>query len=450
MRITRGEKNSAPSRTTTPNRRNSLLRSEWPLLVYPVLVVAALGILYGVSQSIQRELTPSPAGRVGTPAEAPSVRSLEGETVTPPADAAVGDVAVVQEHNPTTLLGEDHASTFTPDTAETDAQPAATDLESLEGTDRVLAMLRQALQTGDNAQVKQCMDDLVALGDDVVGPLSEIVASRNDATALWAAKALARIGTPTASGVLLDTLTQTGDGPYKEQLAKEISSIDNHDSWPVLLDALQDTADAAVMRAAGTSLARMADKPIVDEIVARYDAAATEEQADRLARMIGNISSPAASESLLALAGDVSATPQDGLEKAAVEALANVADAQCVSYLLRKLEASAPGEDAYLFNAVASISQPQAEAALRYAASGSKEVSAEHGRTAAIYALGNFPNEQTYALLEQIVATEDNASVLSAAARTLETIRNTEPIVAANVAAQGHEDFLLPTNPMQK
>jgi HEAT repeat protein len=138
------------------------------------------------------------------------------------------------------------------------------------------------------------------------------------------------------------------------------------------------------------------------------------------------------------------------LERAAIDALANIGDAQCVSYLLQKLEAAPPGEGAYLFNSITRISQPQAEATLHYAAAGNKEVSAEQGRTAAIYALENFPDEQTCALLEQIVATEENASVVSAAARTLDNIRKAEPVVAANTAAKADELLLPPRNPLQK
>ncbi len=86
-----------------------------------------------------------------------------------------------------------------------------------------------------------------------------------------------------------------------------------------------------VHRAAGASLSRMADTPVLDEIVARYDAALTEEEAARLAQLVRNISSPQASESLRALAGDVSSPALDGLQQAAIEALANVGDAPSVN-----------------------------------------------------------------------------------------------------------------------
>ncbi len=438
------DKNTTASKVRVPSPRDKLLGSEWPLLIYPVLVVAALAVLYGVNRSIQNELAPVSEPRVETPA----TRTQDEGANRPAIETSIplGEVTSFE------MATARNQSQRTPGADRAPALPGEGDTQwqNLQGTARVLAMLRQALKTGDNAQIKQCMDGLMAMGDDAIGPLSETIANGNDETAVWAAKALARMGTPMASSVLLDTLGLIEDGWYKEQMAKETSNIADHDSWPTLLNALQDTTDASVLRAASTALAKMADKPVVDEIVARYEAATTDEEADRLAQMLGNISSPAASESLLALAGSVSSVPQDSLEKAAVNALANVGDTSCVNYLLRKLEATPPGEGNHLYNAITSISQPQAEAALRYAAAGSKDVSAEQGRTAAIYALENFPSEQTYALLEEIVATEDNISVISAAARTLDNIRNAEPVVAANTAATVHEPILLPSNPLQK
>lgn len=425
-------------------RQINRLKAEWPLLIYPVLIVAALAILYGVNQSLQRELTPTSRTRVE-----PSTRETPTHRPDRPEPAGPADASVETNQEPAAATGL-NTPVAGGDPDQGNALPADVEWENLQGAARTLAMLRAALMTGDQAQIKQCMDELVALGDEAVGPLSEVILTGSDATTTWAARALARIGTPTASGVLLESVAQTTDGAYKNQLVKEASNIRNHDSWPTLLNALQDAIDPGVQRAAEASLAQIADKPVVDEIVARYDAAATEEEADRLAKLVGNISSPAAGEALLALAGKVSSAPRDSLEAAAIEALANIGDAQSVGYLLSKLEATPPGEGADLFGTITSIHRPEAEAALQYAAAGSKDVSAEHGRTAAIYALENYPNAQTYALLEQIVAAEENAKVVSAAARTLDRMTNAEPMVAANAASGTYDAPLLPVDPLKK
>jgi HEAT repeat protein len=179
----------------------------------------------------------------------------------------------------------------------------------------------------------------------------------------------------------------------------------------------------------------MADAAIVDEIAALYEAAAPETDLERLTQLLSKINSPKAAESLLSLAGDVSTLPQNDLQKAALRALAGIGDAQSVSYLLRKLEAAPPGEGTYLFDAIAQIKSPGAQAPLLYAAAGNKEVSAESGRTAAIYALENYPNEQTCALLANIIAQEDNTAVATAAIRTLENIQNKSAEGTAKVDA---------------
>ena len=166
--------------------------------------------------------------------------------------------------------------------------------------------------------------------------------------------------------------------------------------------------------------------------------------------MVRNISSPQASESRRALAGDVSSPALDGLQQAAIEALANVGDAPSVNYLLSRLEAASPGEGGSLFSTITRISAPQAQSALLYAAAGSKDVSAEQGRTAAIYALENYPNAETCALLNQIVAAEDNTAVLTAALRTLESIQKTVPSVAENATSKADAGILLPLDPLQK
>lgn len=322
-------------------------------------------------------------------------------------------------------------------------ETAAAYINSLQGPDKVVALLRMAVQANDHAMIKQCLDELVALGDAAVVGLNDLV-NMGGEPGLWAAEALARIGTPMAASALLDTLSQTKEGSFKEELCRRVANITNHDSWPVLLDTMTQTADAAVIRAASSSLARMADTPVLDEIVARYQNAESEAEMERLAQLVRNINSSNASDALLALAGDVKSTPQDSLQQAAVDALANVGDAQCLSHLLQRLEAATPGEEAEVYNAVTRVSNPDVQSQLLYAAAGNKEVSAEYGRTAAIEALGNYPNEETVALLERIIAQETNEKVVTAASRTLDDIRSAPHAITAKADALKKSEEMLP------
>jgi HEAT repeat protein len=329
--------------------------------------------------------------------------------------------------------------------AERNARP-----QELQGAARIIAVLQEAVQQKDHARIKQCLDDLVALGDQAIAPLTQVIADEQGEVGEWAAEALARLGTPLATQSLLDALTQIKEGQYKEQLGKRVAAISNHDSWPVLLDNVLNTADSTVLRAAGDSLSRMADAPVVDELIARYDGAATEQDTARIAQVISNIRSSGATKSLIDLAGDVASAPQDALARAAIEGLSNIGDPQAISYLMRKLEATPPGESGYLMNTISQIKGPQAQDALLYAAAGNKEVSADNGRTAAIYALRNFPDSRTCALLEQIVAAEQNASVVTAATRTLDDIRRTSPHVVANAQSLVKKDIYPSSEPIKK
>jgi len=320
----------------------------------------------------------------------------------------------------------------------------------VQGSAKTAALLCIAVDDNNHARIKQCLDELAARGDEAVVPLNDLMAGEEGDTGLWAATALARIGTPMATTALLDRLAQTKAGSYKEQLCQRISNLSNHDSWPLLLDAVVRTDDTAVVRAAGASLSGMADAPVLDAVISRYEKATTDTEILRLADLIRNVRSPKATESLLSLAGPVSAPSQDLLQDAAIEALARVGDAQCVSYLLRRLEASAPGEDGPIYNTITGIDSPRSQDALLYAAAGSKEVSAGHGRTAAIYALKNYPNEKTVALLERIVAGEQNEKVLTAATRTLDAIQQGPHTVTASADALQESEQVLPLTPVQK
>jgi hypothetical protein len=217
-----------------------------------------------------------------------------------------------------------------------------------------------------------------------------------------------------------------------------------------LLDTLTQSTDPTVVRAAGAALSTMADAPIIDEVIARYDSATTEAEIDRLAQLVRTIQSPKATDSLLALAGSISSAPQDSLQEAAIAALARVGDARCVSNLLQRLEASPPGQDTELFNTITRIDSPEAQASLLYAAAGNKEVSAEHCQTAAIYALKNYPNEQTVALLERLIAQGQNEKVLTAATRTLDDINRSPHAVTAKADALLKSEQMLPLKPLEK
>jgi HEAT repeat protein len=461
MRSMRQGKHQGQERETLLPRAANRVKSEWPLLIYPVLFLSTLAILYVVNRSIERQMPAMPAQRPSVQKEtASSDRLRHPDTSTPVtrddyAGPRLGPTTDTEQSNRARRTASylppkrgdrraDNANRFP---TATDGTDRASDLDQLQGTDKLIAILQMAVGENDHARIKECMDQLVALGDAAVVPLNDLMNVENE-TGLWAAEALARIGTPLAASVLLEKLAQTKEGLYKEELGKRVASISNHDSWPILLDSIIQTGDATVLRAAGGALSTMADTPIVDAIVAHYEAAGTEEMAERLAQLVCNIQSPSAAEALLSLAGDVSSAPQDSLQQAAVEALGRIGDPQCVSHLLRRLEAAVPGEGTEVFNTITQINRPEAHTSLLYAAAGSKEVSAENGQTAAILALKNYPDSQTIALLEHLIAEVDNDKVRAAATRTLDDIKQEPHMITAKAEpAVKEEPHILPPLP---
>jgi len=443
MKKARGKKNTGNAKTATSDKQGRGIKFEWPLLAFPVMVLAALGILYALNHSLEGNLPTSLApGQT-----APDIPTGDNQTKPPALGTSPGE----DESNGPALPSALARGNRTTDTADDDAPAQGNaspgrDAAAVKGAAGVIATLRSAADKGDQATIKRCLNELVAMGDDAIEPLLELVAEGDSQAGLWAAEALARMGTPVAASALLDALAQTEEGHYKEELAKRISGITNHDSWPVLLDTLLETDDATLVRAAGASLSKMADAPILDEIAARYEAATTKSQAERLAQLVSSITSPKAAESLLSLAGKTSAPVQDSLQRAAVAALGKIGTPQSVSYLLRKLESSPPGQGGYIFNTISQITSQQAQASLLYAAAGNKEVSAESGRTAAIYALKNFPDGRTSALLQSIIEQEDNTAVATAAIRTLENIRKAAP----QATAKADPTVTIPVAPLQK
>ncbi|MEN6577789.1 MAG: hypothetical protein ABFD90_15705 [Phycisphaerales bacterium] len=436
------KKNSKLQVETAPSATpKHSFRLDWPILLYPASILATLVVLYVVSRSIERE---SPMPRDRGAAEQATSTSGSGERP----DAANNGSAAAHEQSPR-QSGETGPASAQDNADGTVAQDApadelqAIDLDQLEGPARIVAMLRMAVQQGDHALIKQCIDELIALGDEAVVSLNELVNAQGRA-GLWAAEALARIGTPAATAALLDTLGQTEEGQFKEDLGRRIAGITNHDSWPLLLDTLLQTTDATVARAAVDSLARMADTPVMDEILARYETATTEAEIECLTQLVGNIQSSRATDALLSLAGDITSAVQDSLQQAAIDALAKVGDSQCASYLLRRLEATTPGEGAGVYNAITQIRNQEAYSQLLYAAAGNKEVSAESGQAAAIEALANYPCEETCVLLERIVAEGSNEKVVTAASRTLEAIGRGPYAITASAQSFERSEQMLP------
>ena len=316
MRAKQSKKDRQQPDATAPAQPRRGPRFDWVFLLYPACVLAALAVLYVVNHTIEGELPVRPDQRAAQ--RELSASNHRGQSASATANGKNGSLPVqagpvsrsenageTVDSGMNSLPAEDGSVDSTAQAAAPADETGQDGLfDHLEGPARIVALLRMATEEKDHTRIKECLNELVALGDTAVVPLNDLVNNGGEA-GLWAAEALARIGTPMAASALLDTLAQTKEGSFKEELGRRVSGITNHESWPLLLDSMVQTGDATVARAAGSSLARMADTPVLDGIIARYEAAATETEIERIAQLVRNIQSSKATDGLLSLAGDI-------------------------------------------------------------------------------------------------------------------------------------------------
>lgn len=346
--------------------------------------------------------------------------------------------------------------------SDTEATLVVIDEEINELTDELIA----AVLDGRDREATDVLDQLVKFGERSVPQLLDILKNeQNKTVALYAAKGLATIGSPTATAGLVAVLSGTPDGAFKEELTKEVSSIQNYQSWQVLLDSIVKTGDAAVLRAASSALATVADSEVIDEIVRLYAELEvetksqgssekpteieivvaedhlgsqvegedtectecdpkTESVQNRLASVIKNIQNTEAVDALVHYAGEIDSAPANPVEKAAIDALTKIGTPEIVSYLLDRLENTPPDQTSYVFNSVTQINNDNARLALMYAAGGNKEATLDQTRVAAIYGLANVADNEATHVLEKL-AEEGNTVIKTAAEIAIKRVRET-------------------------
>ena len=214
-------RNTPATETNKQATTRSFLKSEWPLFLYPALVVAAIVLLQAVHQSIEKDLTPSQ--RQADPSASQTTATTEqndqntsqarlpedGSTLPPDALVPLPDTGVTDTTLAADRLRMIEALRRRAEWTGSGDSVGGGDLpQELQAVHAILTSLRQAVRDQDHSRIKEAMEELVALGDEVVGPLSDIVAGGTDEAALWAAEALARIGTPAATAALFETLAQ--------------------------------------------------------------------------------------------------------------------------------------------------------------------------------------------------------------------------------------------------
>lgn len=267
------------------------------------------------------------------------------------------------------------------------------------------------------------MAQLAQQGERGVARLAALLKSdASDEIRRQAAEELARLGTPSAMRELLAALATLPDGDLKEDIARLISTSSNPQAAVTLLDSLGSGSDPAELRAAQASLAQMADGNVIDEIVARYDVASDKTEKDRLVNVLASIQNSDALDTLIELAERVYVQAGDPLATAAIKGIASVGTGPAASYLLQQLEHAQANNAAQYTEALMMTNNSEAQSTLASAAQGNKEATQEQTRVAATLALGNYRDEQTTTVLQQLAA-ETTTAVGMAAQTALQAIR---------------------------
>lgn len=236
---------------------------------------------------------------------------------------------------------------------------------------------------------------------------------------------LARLGTPAALQDLARIIESLPPGDLREEAVRVASTVDNAESIPVVLDFLQSSADAGVIRMSQEIFARLADPESIQSMVDIYDASTDEELRDRLERTVAYISTEEAVPVLILVVTDTTTPATDGMIRASAQALRQIGTAPAVDSLIERLniEQNEEGRSAIAMQ-IAEVRNPAAETSLQTAAVGqSKFASQPQTRITAIGTLLNYPSAETQTLLTSL-ASDPTPGVAEAAAEVLGEIQH--------------------------
>ncbi len=234
---------------------------------------------------------------------------------------------------------------------------------------------------------------------------------------------LVRLGTPQAVEELMAFIGTLGDGDFKEEAVRRASMIANRDAVPTFLGLITTTQDMGVLRVAQEVFARLAEAESLQTILDAYDSSTDPVVRERLVRSVGSVSNEMAAPVLMQVLSDLSLPASDGMIRSSAEALRQIGTAPAVDALIERINSDPSEESRSLLTAeLGLVRNPLAEASLQTAAGGnSKFGETPDARTAAIWALVNYPSAETQERLQSLQA-DTNVQVSFAAAEALKAI----------------------------
>ncbi|MFA5205283.1 MAG: HEAT repeat domain-containing protein [Lentisphaeria bacterium] len=256
-----------------------------------------------------------------------------------------------------------------------------------------VAGLLAAIQPGNDPEAaEQALRRLAATGDRHLATLAGWLDRADPATAHWAARALAAIGTPQALATLFDHLaTLPADSPAAWELAAILADqTPATASRELLLERILDPAATEPVRdAAQRALAREADAALLEELVRHYDAAKDDATRQALTDTLRHAQDPELTGELTRLALERTTAP-DTLARALWDTLGVIGTPDAVAALTAVSGASlSPEARQQLCEALARVDNPDARPLLETLAGGTMSGTAADLRDAAAQALAN-------------------------------------------------------------
>jgi len=245
-----------------------------------------------------------------------------------------------------------------------------------------------------------------------------------DNSAIAQAKACVSEGTPAALQALHRLIKELPAGEAKQEVSRIAAKLHSRDMVPVLLDALIAGDDPMVMGSAKRALTKGMDGETAAALVVLYDQAQDGTTRDRIESVFRSMRSMGAVDMLIEMAGNTDYPPTEPLTAAIMEGLSKMNTPPAVNVLLRRLDEAPPDQDIdNLFKMICLIDSEEARASLENAAQGKKEIESPVARAAAVYALANYPDKSTSALLGRLTSDSDHV-VSKVAGEVLAWMRN--------------------------
>lgn len=250
------------------------------------------------------------------------------------------------------------------------------------------------------------------------------LAKRPDAdTALLGAHGLAGLGTPEAAVELVAAIQGAAHGVGKRELSAALGTFNSPGTAQLFLGLLGTSEDREVLAGAEKALSNVADAPVVQDILQRYEASNSSTERENLLAALRHMQTASCVPALLDIVNQqkvISTTDPIGL--AAVDTLGIIGNAVAVSNLFAHLTNVREGGSSPIYDAIGRVSNPESLPLIASVAYGQVPGISLYSRMAAVQALGNYNAQQAQPALNWLIENDPSAGIREAAAGALKRV----------------------------